>query len=217
MHRSTIAAFFGLAISGFISIDESLAAVGDCPEVPKVFADGAGPYDYRNPATRVEVRHVEGNHFNKDVELLRGTMTNAFGPAGDITFMLNKIPNHPRGLLAYMNLVERTRMETPPGGLFSIECAFGRAKSYAPDDPTVWALRGLYLSKTGHIDDAIVELKEANRLAPANANIHYNLGLLYFSKKDYERARTHAKQAYDLGFPLPGLRDKLVKAGEWEK
>ena len=217
MQRSTIAALVGFALCGVVSVDASRAAVSNCPEVPVAFSDGAGPYDYRNPKTRTEVRHVEGNHFNKDVEMLRGGMSNAFGPAADITFMLNKIPNHPRGLLAYMNLAERTRMELPPGGLFTIGCAFGRAKVYVPDDPAVWALSGLYLSRTGHIDEAIVELNEATRLAPENANIHYNLGLLYFQKKDYERARTHAKRAYDLGFPLPGLRDKLVKAGEWEK
>jgi tetratricopeptide (TPR) repeat protein len=192
------------------------ADVGDCPEVPKAFLDGAGPWDYRNPATRIDVRHVEGIHFTPVVESLRAGMTTA-GPGGDITYLLTKVPNHTRGLVAFMNLVERTKMESPPWAAFTLECAFARAKAFAPDDPNVWALRGVYLSKTGHIDEALVEFKEANRLAPNNANVHYNLGLIYFGKKDYERARAHAKQAYELGFPLPGLKDKLVKAGEWDK
>jgi hypothetical protein len=35
-------------------------------------------------------------------------------------------------------------------------------------------------------------------------------------KKDYEQARTHARKAYDQGFPLPGLRNQLIQAGKWE-
>jgi hypothetical protein len=35
-------------------------------------------------------------------------------------------------------------------------------------------------------------------------------------KKDYELAKTYAKKAYELGFPLPGLKNQLIKAGKWE-
>jgi tetratricopeptide (TPR) repeat protein len=43
--------------------------------------------------------------------------------------------------------------------------------------------------------------------------IHYFLGLVLVDLKDYERAREHAARAYELGYPLPGLRDKLARAG----
>jgi hypothetical protein len=35
-------------------------------------------------------------------------------------------------------------------------------------------------------------------------------------KKDYDLAKTHAKKAYELGFPLPGLKNQLIKVGKWE-
>ena len=44
---------------------------------------------------------------------------------------------------------------------------------------------------------------------------HYNLGLLYVRKKDYDKARASADKAYGAGFPLPGLKNKLLEAGQW--
>jgi tetratricopeptide (TPR) repeat protein len=58
--------------------------------------------------------------------------------------------------------------------------------------------------------------KEANGLLGDDLNVHYNLGLAYFELKDYDQALEHAKRAYALGHPLPGLRDKLKRAGKWE-
>ena len=53
-------------------------------------------------------------------------------------------------------------------------------------------------------------------LSPEDYNTHYNLGLLYFDKKNFAKSKEHAKIAYDQGFPLPGLKNKLTKAGQWE-
>jgi TPR repeat protein len=50
---------------------------------------------------------------------------------------------------------------------------------------------------------------------PDNATAHYNLGLLYFDKKNYSKAKVHAEKAYALNFPLPGLRNRLKKVGKW--
>jgi hypothetical protein len=33
--------------------------------------------------------------------------------------------------------------------------------------------------------------------------------------KDYEKARKHAKKAYDGGYPLPGLKNQLKAANQW--
>ena len=44
----------------------------------------------------------------------------------------------------------------------------------------------------------------------------YNLGLVYVRKKDFDRAREAAKLAYGLGIPLPGLKNKLAAAGQWD-
>jgi hypothetical protein len=35
-------------------------------------------------------------------------------------------------------------------------------------------------------------------------------------KKNYEQAKIYAKKAYELGFPLPGLKNQLIQAGKWD-
>lgn len=45
------------------------------------------------------------------------------------------------------------------------------------------------------------------------AELHNALGLSYFDTKEYEKAREHARKAYGMGYPLPGLKNKLSKAG----
>jgi hypothetical protein len=45
--------------------------------------------------------------------------------------------------------------------------------------------------------------------------LHYNLGLLYVDQMQYDLAREQAKQAYELGYPLNGLRARLERAGRW--
>jgi hypothetical protein len=40
---------------------------------------------------------------------------------------------------------------------------------------------------------------------------------MYFDMKDYGKAVEYAKKAYDLGFPLAGLRNKLKQAGKWDQ
>ena len=55
-------------------------------------------------------------------------------------------------------------------------------------------------------------LKAAVEMAPENATINYNLGLVYMKLKDYDNAKIYADKAYSLGFPLPGLRNQLAEA-----
>jgi len=74
---------------------------------------------------------------------------------------------------------------------------------------------GTYLSRAGKLQDARQQLELGLTLEPANANIHYNLGLVYLDLKDYPKAREHAQRAYDLGFSLTGLRKRLEAAGQW--
>jgi tetratricopeptide (TPR) repeat protein len=46
-----------------------------------------------------------------------------------------------------------------------------------------------------------------------SAVIHYLLGLVLVDLKDFPAAQEHARRAYELGYPLPGLRDRLARAG----
>lgn len=45
----------------------------------------------------------------------------------------------------------------------------------------------------------------------ATADGEYFLAYTYLELGDYDQARIHADQAYALGYPFPGLRDKLKK------
>jgi len=79
----------------------------------------------------------------------------------------------------------------------------------------VHMIYGYFLSKTGEGDSALQHYIEAVELMPNSAEANYNLGLLYAETSNYPLARKHAYVAYDLGFPLPGLRRILERAGEW--
>ena len=52
-------------------------------------------------------------------------------------------------------------------------------------------------------------------LGGKSAEIHYNLGLILLELGDADGAMGYAKKAYLEGFPLPGLKKKLVKIGRW--
>lgn len=174
-----------------------------------------GPFDY---AKRNEFQHefrlVEGGHFTSDVEKLIKGHTGTLG--GDLDYVLRAIPNHPRALASIAKLGLRERATQLPGAKWSVECYFDRATRFKPEDATVRGLYGSYLYKLGRADAAVQQLSEAVRLDPDNATANHNLGLVYFQKKDYEKAALHAKKADALGFPLPGLKNKLIELGKWD-
>lgn len=74
---------------------------------------------------------------------------------------------------------------------------------------------GIYLLKLGRSLEAVEHLKKATELAGDSANVHYNLGLAYVELREFDKAVEHAHRAYSLGFELPGLRNKLERAGKW--
>ena len=48
-----------------------------------------------------------------------------------------------------------------------------------------------------------------------NPRWNYNIGLLLHDIKEYDKSLAHARKAYELGFELPGLRNKLKGSGHW--
>ena len=176
-----------------------------------------GPFDYTDSAyKKVELPMVESGHFTSKVKnLISGNTTTDIG--GDIDYTLRAFPNHYQALVAMGKLSLREKTVRPKGATYTVDCYFERAIRFKPGDGMVRMLYGNYLLKLGgRSDDVIEQYHEAIRLEPENANINYNIGLLYLKKKDYELAIVHAKKAYELGFPLPGLRNKLVKSGKWD-
>ncbi len=179
-----------------------------------------GPFDYMDSANRTAIGSspamldlVERAHFTPSVEQLIKGNTGALG--GDLNYTLMMFPNHHRALISIGKLALRDKNIKPYGMQYSIDCFFDRAIRFKPNDAMVRMIYGLYLSKSGKLDDAIFQSSESVRLQPENANFNYNLGLLYAKMKDYENAKKYAKNAYRLGFPLEGLKNTLTAAGQW--
>jgi tetratricopeptide (TPR) repeat protein len=99
---------------------------------------------------------------------------------------------------------------------FTLECYFDRAMRFAPDDENVKVLYAVYLQRRGRNAEALDLLSKVSVEAGESANIHYNLGLLYLELGRFDEALQHAHAAYRLGFALPGLRNRLVRAGKWK-
>jgi tetratricopeptide (TPR) repeat protein len=169
--------------------------------------------DYRDPANEKELENIEKHHFTQNVELLLKGVSAGIG--ADISYTLKAFPNHYRALNALVQLSLKEKVGKPREADFTIDCFFKRAINFRPDDSTVRMIYGVYLYKTRKLDEALIHMKKGADLDPLNANINYNLGLLYFEKKEYEKARSYAKKAYDRGFLLQGLRNKLRTVGKW--
>lgn len=174
-----------------------------------------GPFDYLERAQlEKHFNIVEIFHFTEDIEKLRGS---ARSVAPDLNYTLTVIPNHHRALASLAKLAIREKTSKIPGLKYNVECYFERAIRWRSNDSIVRTIYGSYLSKIGRTNNAIEQFEIAIRLQSDNATAHYNLGLLYFDKANYDKALFHAERTYDLNFPLPGLRNKLIKIGKWKK
>ena len=71
----------------------------------------------------------------------------------------------------------------------------------------------MYLHRAGDFNNALKNYKQALAMNDNNVEIHYNIGLLYFDLEDYALAAEHAAEAYNRGYPLPGLKNKLATVG----
>lgn len=173
-----------------------------------------GPFDYLNRFNlKDHLENTENHHFNSNVENLVRGMTGRIGD--DLNFTLQVWPNHHRALMSLAKLSIRDKTSRIPGLKYPVECFFNRAIRFRSDDGNVRMIYGGYLSKIGKPNQAIEQLEIAVKLLPDNAIAHYNLGILYFDKKEYSKAKIHAEKAYSLDFPLPSLRNKLKMVGEW--
>jgi tetratricopeptide (TPR) repeat protein len=197
----------------------ALTAAADLHAAPRNFCgeltNGYGPYDYRRRAEFTQNFYlVEMAHFTDEVE--SGIKGNTGSVGADLDYTLRAIPNHHRALNTLANLALRDRSVQVNGMHYPVECYFNRALRLAPDDADVYATYGSYMFSLGKVDRAVSLFKLGEERDPNNATINYNLGLMYLKQGDYAQARTHAKKAYAAGFPLPGLKNKLVQAGQWD-
>lgn len=170
------------------------------------------PLDYNDPVDREWLDVVERAHFTAEIEaLIRGK--NVPLP-GDIDYTLMQYPNHYRALHA-MARWQLANRRPPDAEYLTVDCYYQRAFTFRPKDPTLYMLYGIYLHKAGRLDDAWAAYQRAEAHGANSAEYHYNMGLLQIDRQDYEDARKHARIAYELGYPLPGLRNKLRRLGHW--
>lgn len=179
------------------------------------FQNHFGPFDYRT-ATAKQRRAVESVHYTAEIQQMKAgaTVTNL---AGDLAYTLRVFPNHHGALKTMADWSIRTKRNPAAGGGYTVECWFERGLRFRPDDEMVKMLFGVYLLQIGKTNEAINYLEEAGKSGRTNANLHYNLGLAYVKLKRYDEALKSAHLAYRMGFPLPGLRNQLVRAGKWRE
>jgi len=169
-------------------------------------------YDYRLPSGAM-IDMVNNRHFTDEVEQgIRGS-TGTLG--NDLEYTLRVFPNHYRALNTILRVVPRFPAGWMPGSKLANECFFERAVRVFPDDSTAWLMYARYKFMTGKDGDALKMLNKAVELSPDDPTINYNLGLLLAKQKKYDEALPHAQKAYAANFPLPGLKQNLVKAGKW--
>ena len=121
MWRSAAIGF--LIASGLVQAQENKGPVA-CGELANAF----GPFDYRS-ASEEDRRLVNGAHFTEQVETLKSGKTTNW-PGGDIDYTLRAFPNHPRALLAMMNLSFKEKRLKPNSAHWPVECYFDRAERF---------------------------------------------------------------------------------------
>ena len=206
-----------VAFSALCAVPGAVAAAPGnvTPDCPAPVVNNVSGGDYTSATDRERLGVVEQFHFTPPVERLEKGASGHLG--ADIGYVLDHFANHHRALAALARLSLRDKTSRPHGAKYSTICYFDRAIRYRPDDARVRAIFGGYLLALGQDAAALAQLEDAARLEPRNATNQYNLGLLYLRQKDFAKARTAAQQAYQLGFPLPGLKNKLAAAGQWQE
>lgn len=166
-------------------------------------------YDYYDRSSYDEalLKNVEWKHLGKGLERMReGLYPRAFH---DARFILNHFPNHPDGLIFL------SRLSLLTGEHEWADDYFPRALQLYPDHGQTHAIYATYLYKRDMLDKAIEHYNRAIDLGHNKPYVNYNLGLAYFDTGKYKEARIHANQAYNNGYPLSGLKDKLRSVDEW--
>ncbi len=193
------------ALGGFAHADS------DCGNL----ANAYGPFDYTNADHfNNKLGVVERFHFTSKVESLIEGESGAL--ALDIDYTLRAFPNHHRALWSAAKL-QLQKGWSPGEHYFSAECYFDRAMNFQPKDGMVRMIYGIYLHKKHAYKDALVRYQEALELLPDSSEVYYNMGLLYVDLKDFANAKIAAEKAYGMGYPLPGLKNQLLRAGHWDK
>ena len=205
--------FLKVALSSLVLLASAVAFANETPLDCGSLNNHYGPFDYTNAQHRAEkMPIVVRAHFTTQVETLKRGET-ALRPGHDIDYTLRAFPNHHRALHSMAKYQIQSKKSPPPGAQYSAECYFERAMRFNASDGMVKMIYGIFLHQIGKHSDAVSMYKSALALLPKSAEVHYNLGLALLDIGQVADATKHAKMAYELGYPLPGLRNKLEAKG----
>jgi len=167
--------------------------------------------DMNDPSSTAHVKMMETYHFSRDVEhLIKGLSAPL---PFDIAFILNHVPNHYRALNAMAEWQLKNKFpDNRDNELLTADCYFHRAISYRPGDSYLRFVYGIYLHRAKRFADAQKVYDQAERMGVAGAELFYNRGLLELDMGNLAKASEYANRAYGMGYPLPGLRNKLTHA-----
>ena len=202
-----------IALLALLVSTPALSQANDPNRCGDPFRNHFGPWDYRT-ARPADIEVVESAHFTKRIENLQPG-ERVLGD--DISYALNVFPNHHRALIAITSLADRLKTDRPPSSSYTVECWYERAIRFRPSDTVNRALFAQYLAKRQRKDEALKQLETAVGHAQDNAFSHYNIGLVYHSFGEFDRALAQAHKAIALGFQRPGLADLLRKENKWQE
>lgn len=165
--------------------------------------------DYYKSAGMIDLRDVERFHVGPAMDELRVRRYEA--AIAHIEFVLRHFPNHPQALMLMIEVCAQWKSPrcdpTEP---------FENAIAVNPNVAATYTLQGIYLYRIQRLPAAAASFEKALTLDPDSVNAHYNLGLVYVETRQFELANVHAQRAYQLGASVPGLRDRLIRAGQWK-
>jgi tetratricopeptide (TPR) repeat protein len=192
------------------------ADLTSCGPMREVATEG-GRIDYRLRGVSAMVKKGVGDldkyHTTLAIaELRTGSLYRSV--KDNLDFTLRHSPNHHGAL---QTLIQYDRAGGKIWDFPETECYLAWAQEFAPDDGNVWLITGYHFwsrKDMKRAEAAYLRALDANSESPET---HYNLGLVYVELRDYERALEHAHAAYSRGHPLPGLRQKLERAGKWRE
>ena len=162
-----------------------------------------GPFDYlHRKSLPYELNIVEKYHFNEKKQ--------------DLDYTIRAWPNHHKALYASVRYRIDSWKKRVPAKKTPAECYLQRAINFSPKDGTTQMLYAILLHRTKHKSMALEQYRSALKVEPNNAQVKYNLGLLLVELGKFDEANKHAQEVYGRGYPLPGLKNKLIKAGRWK-
>ncbi len=186
------------------------------PHANQGYTGGGLDYNQFSSADQ-KLRVVERSHFTSKVKTLRGGEHHP-NPLGDLNYTLRAFPNHHEALFAiirYFTEGTEQKGKAPSSSKHQLppECYLQRAIQFRPEDGNNYILYGIYLHRMGRLEEAKRKYEKGLELMPRSAEGHYNLGLLLVDMGAYEEAREAARKAYEMGYPLSGLRKRLAEKG----